>query len=153
MRGLRYPRGSWGKALGRGGARGPAASPHSSAVTHGASEGPPLLLPGRSSGADLAMAGARGLLHLWLSCLCVSLAQGQRLRQPFPELRVAVPADRAAGGGPESPLQPLDQVSEHMLRLYDRYSGGRTEEARTPGNSDRGSQSLRPQLLQHLSAA
>lgn len=35
MRGLRYPRGSWGKALGRGGARGPAASPHSSAVTQG----------------------------------------------------------------------------------------------------------------------
>lgn len=112
-----------------------------------ASEGPPPLLPGRSSGADLAMAGARGLLHLWLSCLCVSLAQGQRLRQPFPELRVAVPADRAAGGGPESPLQPLDQLSEHMLRLYDRYSGGRAEEAPTPGNSERGSPSLRPQPL------
>ena len=93
------------------------------------------------------MAGARGLLHLWLSCLCVSLAQGQRLRQPFPELRVAVPADRAAGGGPESPLQPLDQVSEHMLRLYDRYSGGGAEEAPTPGNSERGSPSLRPQPL------
>ncbi|XDB51536.1 hypothetical protein AB1E18_005091 [Capra hircus] len=93
------------------------------------------------------MAGARGLLHLWLSCLCVSLAQGQRLRQPFPELRVAVPADRAAGGGPESPLQPLDQLSEHMLRLYDRYSGGGAEEAPTPGNSERGSPSLRPQPL------
>lgn len=33
--GLRYPRDSQGKALGRGGARGPAASPHSSAVTPG----------------------------------------------------------------------------------------------------------------------
>jgi hypothetical protein len=33
--GLRYPRDSRGKALGRGGARGPAASPHSSAVTPG----------------------------------------------------------------------------------------------------------------------
>lgn len=93
------------------------------------------------------MAGARGLLRLWLGCLCVSLAQGQRLRQPFPELRVAVPGDRAAGGGPESPLQPLDQLSEHMLRLYHRYSGGRAEAARTPGTSERGSSPLRPQLL------
>ncbi|XP_061047506.1 bone morphogenetic protein 3 [Eubalaena glacialis] len=94
------------------------------------------------------MAGARRLLHLWLGCLCVSLAHGQRLKQHFPELREPVPGDRAAGGGPDPLPQPLDKVSEHMLRLYDRYSGGgRAEAARTPGSSERGSPPLLPQPL------
>ncbi|XP_059969752.1 bone morphogenetic protein 3 [Mesoplodon densirostris] len=94
------------------------------------------------------MAGARRLLHLWLGCLCVSLAHGQRLKQHFPELREPVPGDRTAGGGPDPLPQPLDKVSEHMLRLYDRYSGGgRAEVARTPGFSERGSPTLFPQPL------
>ncbi|KAJ8787720.1 hypothetical protein J1605_022751 [Eschrichtius robustus] len=98
--------------------------------------------------ADLAMAGARRLLRLWLGCLCVSLAHGQRLKQHFPELREPVPGDRTAGGGPDPLPQPLDKVSEHMLRLYDRYSGGgRAEAARTPGSSERGSPPLLPQPL------
>ncbi|XP_068398220.1 bone morphogenetic protein 3 [Eschrichtius robustus] len=94
------------------------------------------------------MAGARRLLRLWLGCLCVSLAHGQRLKQHFPELREPVPGDRTAGGGPDPLPQPLDKVSEHMLRLYDRYSGGgRAEAARTPGSSERGSPPLLPQPL------
>nr|XP_033712310.1 bone morphogenetic protein 3 [Tursiops truncatus] len=94
------------------------------------------------------MAGARRLLHLWLGCLCVSLAHGQRLKQHFPELREPVPGDRTAGGGPDPLPQPLDKVSEHMLRLYDRYrGGGRAEAARTPGSSERGSPPLLPQPL------
>lgn len=67
------------------------------------------------------MAGARRLLCLWLGCFCVSLAQGERLKQHFVELRKAMPGDRTAGGGPSPVLQPHDKVSEHMLRLYDRY--------------------------------
>lgn len=91
------------------------------------------LLPGRSSGAGLfALAGARGLLHLWLSCLCVSLRR-DRLRQPFPELRWLRRLQRASRWRPRIPAAALDQLSEHMLRLYDRYSGGGVEEARTPG--------------------
>lgn len=95
---------------------------------------------------DLAMAAARALLPLWLGCLCGSLAQGLRRQQPFPELRDAVPGHRAAGGGPHPPLQPLDPLSEHMLRLYDSYSGGASAEAaRTPGSPEPGSPPLRPQ--------
>ncbi|XP_003414176.2 bone morphogenetic protein 3 [Loxodonta africana] len=94
------------------------------------------------------MAGARSLFCLWLGCFCVSLAQGEKLKQHFPELRKAVPGDRTAGGGPGPELQPRDKVSEHMLRLYDRYSGGgRTEAARTPGFRERGSRSPRPRPL------
>ncbi|XP_032487637.1 bone morphogenetic protein 3 [Phocoena sinus] len=94
------------------------------------------------------MAGVRRLIHLWLGCLCVSLAHGQRLKQHLPELREPVPGDRTAGGGPDPLPQPLDKVSEHMLRLYDRYrGGGRAEAARTPGSSERGSPPLLPQPL------
>lgn len=94
------------------------------------------------------MAGTRRLLCLWLGCFCVSLAQGERLKQHFPELRKDVPGDRTAGGGSGPLLQPHDKVSEHMLRLYDRYSGGgRAEAAWKPGSSERGSQPLRPQPL------
>lgn len=94
------------------------------------------------------MAGTRRLVCLWLGCFCVSLAQGERLKQHFPELRKDVPGDRTAGGGSGPLLQPHDKVSEHMLRLYDRYSGGgRAEAARIPGSSERGSQPLRPQPL------
>ncbi|XP_062054595.1 bone morphogenetic protein 3 [Lepus europaeus] len=94
------------------------------------------------------MAWARGLLCLWLSCVCVILARTERPRQPFPELRKAGPGDRAAGGGPGPELQPHDKVSEHMLRLYDRYSGGgRVQAPRTPGSRERGSQPAHPQPL------
>lgn len=94
------------------------------------------------------MAGTRRLLCLWLGCFCVSLAQEERLKQHFPELRKVEPGYRTAGGGPGPWLPPHDKVSEHMLRLYDRYSGGgRTEAARTPGSSERGSQPLRPKTL------
>ncbi|KAK2503623.1 hypothetical protein MC885_006667 [Smutsia gigantea] len=94
------------------------------------------------------MAEARRLLWLWLGCLCVSLALGESLRQHFPELYKVVPGDRTPGGGSDPVLQPHDKVSEHMLRLYDRYSGGgRAEAADTPGSSERGLQPLRPQPL------
>lgn len=94
------------------------------------------------------MAGARRLLYLWLGCFCVSLARGERLKQNFPELHKAVPGDRVAGGGSGPVLPPHDKVSEHMLRLYDRYrGGGKAEAERTPGSSERGSQPLRPQPL------
>lgn len=97
---------------------------------------------------ELAMAGARRLLYLWLGCFCVSLARGERLKQNFPELHKAVPGDRVAGGGSGPVLPPHDKVSEHMLRLYDRYrGGGKAEAERTPGSSERGSQPLRPQPL------
>lgn len=78
----------------------------------------------------------------------MSLARTERPRQPFPELRKAGPGDRAAGGGPGPELQPHDKVSEHMLRLYDRYSGGgRVQAPRTPGSRERGSQPAHPQPL------
>uniref|UniRef100_A0A8C0ZQ10 Bone morphogenetic protein 3 n=1 Tax=Castor canadensis TaxID=51338 RepID=A0A8C0ZQ10_CASCN len=94
------------------------------------------------------MAGARSLLCLWLGCFCVSLAHGERPKQHFPKFHRAVPDDRTAGGGPSSELQPHDKVSEHMLRLYDRYSGsGRVQEARTPGSREQGSQTPSPQPL------
>ncbi|XP_075400259.1 bone morphogenetic protein 3 [Tenrec ecaudatus] len=94
------------------------------------------------------MAGARGLFCLWLGCCCASLAQGGTLQQRVPELPQAVRGDRAAGGGPGPELPARDKVSEHMLRLYDRYrGGGRTEAARMPGSHERGSRSRRPQLL------
>lgn len=96
------------------------------------------------------MAGARRLLCLWLGCFCVSLARGERLKQHLPELRhAAAPSDRSAGGGGPGPaLRPHDKVSEHMLRLYDRYSGGRTRAAaRTPGSPERSAQPLRSRAL------
>lgn len=108
----------------------------------------PLRRGQRTRRGDLAMAGTRRLLCLWLGCCCVSLARGAGLQPRVPELRKAAPGDRAAGGGPGPLLRPRDKVSEHMLRLYDRYSGGgRAEAAGTPGPSERGSQPLRPQLL------
>ncbi|XP_053450858.1 bone morphogenetic protein 3 [Nycticebus coucang] len=95
------------------------------------------------------MAGARGLLCLWLGCFCLNLVQGERLKQHFPGLRKAVPGHRAAGSSPNPELQPRDQVAEHMLRLYDRYSGsgGASPRARTPGSLGRGSQPSRPPVL------
>ncbi|XP_048220581.1 bone morphogenetic protein 3 [Perognathus longimembris pacificus] len=94
------------------------------------------------------MAGALRLLCLWLGCFCVSLAWGERPKPHFPELPRAAPGDRSAGGGPSPELQPLDKVSEHMLRLYDRYSGGgRAPAARKPGSPERGSPSPRPHPL------
>ncbi|KAM5340915.1 bone morphogenetic protein 3 [Glossophaga mutica] len=93
------------------------------------------------------MAGARTLLCLWLGCFCVSLAQGERLKQHFPELSKTVPGDLSAGGVPGPVLRPHDKVSEHMLRLYDRYSGGKAKAVRTPGSSERGAQPLLPQPL------
>ncbi|XP_027979955.1 bone morphogenetic protein 3 [Eumetopias jubatus] len=89
------------------------------------------------------MAGARTLLYLWLGCFCVSLARGEGLKPDLPELHKAV-----SGGDSGPVLPPHDKVSEHMLRLYDRYSGGGKAEAeRTPGSSERGSRPLRPQPL------
>lgn len=98
-------------------------------------------------GRDLAMAGARRLLCLWLGCLCVSLARGERLKQHLPELSKTLPGDRSAAGGPGPVLRPHDKVSEHMLRLYDRYSGARSRAARTPGAPERGAQPLRSRAL------
>ncbi|XP_007945022.1 bone morphogenetic protein 3 [Orycteropus afer afer] len=95
------------------------------------------------------MAGALKLLYLWLGCFCVALAQGEKLKQHFHELRKAVPSDRMAGGGSGPELQPRDKVSEHMLRLYDRYSrGSRTEAVRMSGSAERRSGSPCPQPLQ-----
>ncbi|GAB5570687.1 bone morphogenetic protein 4 isoform X2 [Prionailurus iriomotensis] len=94
------------------------------------------------------MAGALRLLCLWLGCFCVSLARGEGLTRNVPEPHRAVPGDRTAGGGPGPVLQPHDKVSEHMLRLYDRYSGGgRAEAERAQRSSEWGSQPLRPPPL------
>lgn len=90
------------------------------------------------------MAGARGLLCLWLGCFCLNLAQGQRPNLHLPGLRGTEPSDRTTGGGPSSDLQPHDKVSEHMLWLYDRYSGSsRDQAARTRGSQLPGPQPLR----------
>ncbi|XP_047713241.1 bone morphogenetic protein 3 [Prionailurus viverrinus] len=94
------------------------------------------------------MAGALRLLCLWLGCFCVSLARGEGLTRNVSEPHRAVPGDRTAGGGPGPVLQPHDKVSEHMLRLYDRYSGGgRAEAERAQRSSEWGSQPLRPPPL------
>ncbi|XP_012502648.1 PREDICTED: bone morphogenetic protein 3 [Propithecus coquereli] len=79
------------------------------------------------------MARARGLLRLWLGCFCLSLAQGERLRQHVPELLRAGQAGRGATPEP----QPRDTASEHMLRLYDSYGGAGV----------RGARPLRPRAL------
>ncbi|XP_076999154.1 bone morphogenetic protein 3 [Tamandua tetradactyla] len=94
------------------------------------------------------MAGVRRLLYLWLGCFCVSLAQGERRKQNFLELGKIMQGDRTAGGDTGPELQPRDKVSEHMLRLYERYSGGgRADSALTPGSLERVSQPRRPQPL------
>ncbi|XP_004681240.1 PREDICTED: bone morphogenetic protein 3 [Condylura cristata] len=94
------------------------------------------------------MAGAHWLFYLWLSCFCVVLAQSDRHKHRSPELRKTVSGDHTAGDGSDAVLPPHDKVSEHMLRLYDRYSGGgKGEAASTPDSPDRGSQSLRPKTL------
>ncbi|XP_004470881.2 bone morphogenetic protein 3 [Dasypus novemcinctus] len=94
------------------------------------------------------MAAARRLLYLWLGCFCVSLAEREGLKQHLPQLGKAAPGDRQAGGDPGPELPPRDKVSEHMLQLYDRYSGGgRAEVARTPDSAEQGSEPPRPQPL------
>ncbi|KAM4854199.1 bone morphogenetic protein 3 [Thomomys bottae] len=95
------------------------------------------------------MAGALRLLCLWLGCFCAILAWGETPRQQhFLELPRAGPGDRKAGGGSSPELQPHDKVSEHMLRLYDRYrGGGRAPAARKPGSRERSSPSPRPHPL------
>uniref|UniRef100_A0A8C6W849 Bone morphogenetic protein 3 n=1 Tax=Nannospalax galili TaxID=1026970 RepID=A0A8C6W849_NANGA len=94
------------------------------------------------------MARPLGLLCLCLGCFCLSLAQGQKPSPHLPELRRALHGDHTTGGGPSPDLKPHDKVSEHMLWLYDRYSGGgRVQAIRTPGSRDQGSQSSRPQPL------
>lgn len=91
------------------------------------------------------MAGARGLLCLWLGCFCLNLAQGQRPNLHLPGLHGTEPSDRTTGGGPSPDLQPHDKVSEHMLWLYDRYSSSssRGQAARAPGSQLPGPQPLR----------
>uniref|UniRef100_A0A8C5NVZ5 Bone morphogenetic protein 3 n=1 Tax=Jaculus jaculus TaxID=51337 RepID=A0A8C5NVZ5_JACJA len=86
------------------------------------------------------MAGARGLLYLWLGCCCVSLAPADDQDPHLPEPGSAGARERAAGDDPTPALPPHDKVSEHMLWLYDRYSGsGRVQATRTPGSRERGS--------------
>lgn len=78
----------------------------------------------------------------------MSLARAERPKQHFPELRITGPGERMAGSGLGQELQPHDKVSEHMLRLYDRYSGGsRLQVVRAPGSGERGSQPARHQPL------
>lgn len=89
------------------------------------------------------MAGARGLLCLWLGCFCLNLAQGQRQSLHLSEPRRAGTDDRTTGGDPSPDLPPHDKVSEHMLWLYDRYSGGsRVQDTRNPGSQPLGPQPL-----------
>ncbi|KAM5271571.1 bone morphogenetic protein 3 [Ctenodactylus gundi] len=80
------------------------------------------------------MALARRLLCLWLGGLCASLAREDGPRPQFPELGGA----RTAGGGLGPELPSGDKVSEHMLRLYSRYSagGGGARATRTPGSRE-----------------
>lgn len=90
------------------------------------------------------MAGARGLLCLWLGYFCLNLAQGQRPNLHLPRLRETEPSDLTTGGSPSPDLRPHDKVSEHMLWLYDRYSGSsRVQATRTPGSQLPGPQPLR----------
>lgn len=85
------------------------------------------------------MAKARGLLCLWLGCFCLNLAQGLHLSEP----RGAGTDYHTTGGDPSPDLPPHDKVSEHMLWLYDRYSGSRVQDTRTPGPQPLGPQPLR----------
>ncbi|XP_030305858.1 bone morphogenetic protein 3 [Calypte anna] len=95
-------------------------------------------------------AAARWLLCLCLGWGCLCLALGDALRAGWVGLRRrAAPAGTRGGRGrasagdyglrqrPEQEerrraerQQPGDRVSEHMLRLYDQYSGGRRAMAR-----------------------
>lgn len=94
------------------------------------------------------MAGERRLLYLCLGCVCLSLARADAPRPRAREPRKAVTRDPTAAEGSGPVLQPYDKVSEHMLRLYDRYRGGGSNQAaRTAGVAERGSQPQRPQPL------
>ncbi|XP_074848121.1 bone morphogenetic protein 3 [Carettochelys insculpta] len=77
--------------------------------------------------------GARSLLRLCVAWGCLCLALGDLLRAHVVGLRrrAALAGARAAGErGPAPPLLPPgDKVAEHMLRLYDKYSGGWRAEA------------------------
>uniref|UniRef100_A0A8C8RK95 Bone morphogenetic protein 3 n=1 Tax=Pelusios castaneus TaxID=367368 RepID=A0A8C8RK95_9SAUR len=70
------------------------------------------------------MAGSpRSLLCLCLGWSCLGLALGDLLRAHLAGLR-----RRARAAGAEGPaLPPGDKVSEHMLRLYGKYSGAAHE--------------------------
>uniref|UniRef100_A0A8D0L348 Bone morphogenetic protein 3 n=1 Tax=Sphenodon punctatus TaxID=8508 RepID=A0A8D0L348_SPHPU len=80
------------------------------------------------------MAGSpRALLWLCLGWSCLGCpALGDRLKAHLVGLRrkagplggVRPGAAGDSSPAPPPPLQPGDKVSEHMLRLYDRYSGG-----------------------------
>ncbi|XP_027683764.2 bone morphogenetic protein 3 [Chelonia mydas] len=85
------------------------------------------------------MAGVpRSLLCLCLGWSCLCLALGDLLRAHLVGLRRKAALGGVAGGqaraaGDPGPAQlppppPGDKVSEHMLRLYDKYSGARRQE-------------------------
>lgn len=115
--GLRYPRDSQGKALGRGGARGPAASPHSSAVTPGSERPLPrrrwrrrrtlrprlLLSTGTGAGAKpgLAEAGLSPVafhrLHTGSPLRLQRLVQDRWLSAVRPETRARFRPERVGG--------------------------------------------------------
>nr|XP_034968436.1 bone morphogenetic protein 3 isoform X2 [Zootoca vivipara] len=82
------------------------------------------------------MAGAPRALLLFCLCLSRSLlvAPGEPALERSGGLRKRSRAAALAAGDQPAPLvvSPEDKVSEHMLRLYDRYSGGRPEES-APG--------------------
>lgn len=92
-------------------------------------------------------------LTRWVLCLCLGwgclcLAPGDVLKARWVELqRRPAPggvrggrARAAAGdyglGQQQDRLQPRDKVSEHMLRLYDQYSGSRGGRAAAPRPQD-----------------
>ncbi|XP_051821807.1 bone morphogenetic protein 3 [Antechinus flavipes] len=72
------------------------------------------------------MAGLRCLLYLWFSWSYASAGRWERFQQPPQGSHEAVPVQLARGTGrsPTLEREPRDQVAEHMLRLYDKYSGG-----------------------------
>lgn len=124
--GLRYPRDSQGKALGRGGARGPAASPHSSAVTPGSERPLPrrrwrrrrtlrprlLLSTGTGAGAKpgLAEAGLSPVafrrLHTGSPLRLQRLVQDRWLSAVRPETRARFRPERVGGDTLAAPGPP-----------------------------------------------
>lgn len=146
-----------GKGAGAAAIQSPPADPRGPAPAVPSSQRPlrswsatPALLVSRATQSnsarlqDFVMARARGLLCLWLGCFCLNLALGQRPNLNLPGLRGVAPSDRTTGGGPSPDLRPHDKVSEHMLWLYDRYSGSsRVQATRTLGSQLSGPQPLR----------
>uniref|UniRef100_A0A8C5XZ69 Bone morphogenetic protein 3 n=1 Tax=Microcebus murinus TaxID=30608 RepID=A0A8C5XZ69_MICMU len=78
------------------------------------------------------MAGARRPAPSVAGLLLPELAQGERPKHTAAGAHVPERQERRGGGPSPEELRPRDGASEHMLRLYDRYSGAQVARSLGP---------------------